>query len=67
LSKKLREKNNYVLADLMKMFMVLQEQPFITQLILKIPNFTSWVQGYLKNGNEVLVGHTIVLWIFLGG
>jgi hypothetical protein len=29
LSKKLREKNNYILANLMKAFMVLQERPFI--------------------------------------
>ncbi len=29
LSKKLREQNNYVLADLMKAFMVSQERPFI--------------------------------------
>jgi hypothetical protein len=67
LSKKLKEKNNYVLANLMKMFMVLQEWPFIPQLIQKIPNFKSWVQGYLKDGHEILFGHTYFLWILLGG
>jgi len=30
LPKKLREYNNYILADLMKVFMVLQERPFIS-------------------------------------
>jgi hypothetical protein len=29
LSKKLREENNYILADLMKVFMISQEKPFI--------------------------------------
>ncbi len=33
LSKKLRKHNNYILANLMKAFMVLQERPFILQLI----------------------------------
>jgi hypothetical protein len=27
-------------------------------LIQEIPNFKSWVQGYLKDGLEVLVRHT---------
>jgi len=41
LLKKLKEQNNYVLADLMKKIMVSQEQPFIPQLIKKskISNF----------------------------
>jgi hypothetical protein len=29
LSKKLREENNYILADLMRAFMVSQDKPFI--------------------------------------
>jgi hypothetical protein len=33
LSKKLREQNNYVMADLMKTFMFSQDYPFIPQLI----------------------------------
>jgi hypothetical protein len=32
LSKKLRDQNNCILADLMKVFMVSQKQPFILQL-----------------------------------
>jgi hypothetical protein len=58
LSKKLKEQNNYVLVDLMKTFMVSQERPFIPQFIQEISNFKSWVQGYMKDGLEVLVGHT---------
>ncbi len=57
LSKKLKEQNNYVLVDLMKAIMALQEWPFIPQLIQKIPDFRSWVQGYLKDEYEVLVGY----------
>jgi hypothetical protein len=33
LSKKLREENNYILANLMKVFMTSQERSFIPQLI----------------------------------
>jgi len=58
LSKKLKEQNNYVLTNLMKAFMVSQEWPFILQLIQEILDFKSFVQGYLKDGLEVLVGHT---------
>jgi hypothetical protein len=48
----------------MKSFMVLQERPFIPQLIQKSPNFKCWVQGYLKDGLEVLVGHTFFCGFF---
>ncbi len=41
LSKKLKEENNYILADLMKVLMISQERPFILQLIQEIPNFKS--------------------------
>ncbi len=37
-SKKLKEENNYIWANLMKTFMISQERPFILQLIQKIPN-----------------------------
>jgi len=33
LSKKLREENNYILANLLRAFMISQERPFILQLI----------------------------------
>jgi hypothetical protein len=57
LFKKLKLQNNYVLVDLMKAFMVSQEWSFIPQLIQEIPYFKSWVQGYLKNGLEISIGH----------
>jgi hypothetical protein len=57
LSKNLREQNNYILANLMKVLMVSQEWPFILQLIQEIPNFKTWVLGCLKDGPETLVGH----------
>lgn len=57
LSKKLREQNNYVMADLMKVFMLSQDRCFILQLIKKLPNFKSWVNGFLNDGLDILVGH----------
>jgi predicted ATP-dependent Lon-type protease len=39
LSKKVKEHDNYVLANLMKMFMTSQDHPSILQLIQKILNF----------------------------
>jgi len=57
LSKKLKLQNNYVLVDLMKTFMVSRQWPVIPQLIQEIPYFKSWVQGYLKNGPEISIGH----------
>jgi hypothetical protein len=39
LSKKLEEENNYILGDLMRVFMILQERPFILQLIQDIQDF----------------------------
>ncbi len=57
LLKKLKEQNNYVIVDLMKTFMFSQNRPFILQLIQKIPNFKSWVKGYLNNGSNILVNH----------
>jgi hypothetical protein len=45
------------MVDLMKAFMFFQNRPFIPQLIQETPNFESWVNGYLNNGSEVLIGH----------
>jgi hypothetical protein len=58
LSKKLKEENNYILIDLMRTFMISQERLFILQLIQEIPNFKSWVLGYMKDGLKMLIGHT---------
>jgi hypothetical protein len=57
LSKKLREQNNYAMVDLMKAFMFSQDCPFILQLIQKIHDFESWVNGYLNDGLDILVHH----------
>ncbi len=56
--KKLKEKNNYILTDLMRAFMISQERPFIPKLIKEIPYFKSWVLGCLKDTFKTLVGHT---------
>jgi hypothetical protein len=45
------------MADLMKTFMLSQDRPFIPQLIQEIPDFKSWVNGYLNDGSNILVGH----------
>jgi hypothetical protein len=58
LSKKLKEENNYILANLMRAFMISQERLFIPQLIQENSNFKSWVLGCLKDGLETLVGHS---------
>jgi hypothetical protein len=34
-----------------------QDRPFIPQLIQEIHDFKSWVNGYLNDGLNVLVGH----------
>jgi hypothetical protein len=57
LSKKLKEQNNYILADLMKVFMVSQERHFILKLIQEIPYFKTWVLNSLKDAPETLIGH----------
>jgi hypothetical protein len=54
----LREQNNYILANLMKALMVSLKKPFNPHLIQEIPNFKTWVFGYLKDGLETLVEHT---------
>jgi hypothetical protein len=41
LSKKLKEKDNYILANLMQVFTISQDWPFISQLIQKIFDFKS--------------------------
>jgi hypothetical protein len=57
ISKKLKEQDNYVLIDLMKMFMISQDRPFIPQLIEEILDFKTWVKRCLKDGLEILVCH----------
>jgi hypothetical protein len=57
LSKKLREQNNYISTNLMKAFMVSQEQPFIPRLIKEILDLKTWVVVCLKDGLNILVRH----------
>jgi hypothetical protein len=45
------------MENLMKTFMVSQDQPIIPQLIQEIQKFNLWVLGCLKNGPKTLVGH----------
>ncbi len=51
----------------MKVFMLSQDHPFILQLIQKLPNFKSWVNGFLNDGLDILVGHMDVhlFWFFV--
>jgi hypothetical protein len=58
LSKNLSEENNYILANLLRAFMISQERPFILQLIQEVLDFKSWVLSCLKDGLETLVRHT---------
>jgi hypothetical protein len=65
LLKKLKEQNNYVMADLMKTFMFSQNHPFIPQLFQEISDFKSWVNGYLNNGPNILINHMHLFWFFV--
>jgi hypothetical protein len=58
LSNKLKEKNNYVIVDSMKIFMFSQDRPFIPQFIQDILDFKFWVNGYLNNGFDIFISHT---------
>ncbi len=55
------------MVDLMKTFMLSQDHPFISQLIQEIHDFKSWVNGYLNDGSDILVGHTKMhlFWVFV--
>jgi len=64
LSKKLKEENNYILRDLMRVFMILQERTFIPRLIQEIQDFKFYVLCCLKDGLKMLVGHTNMMFRF---
>jgi hypothetical protein len=57
LSMKLKEQNNCH-GKFDENIHVSQDRLFIPQPIQEIPDFKSWVNGYLNNGPNVLVGHT---------
>ena len=57
LSKLLKMKNTYVLADLMKAFMDSQKTTaFIPELVQEVANFKKFLQGYQHDGANKLIG-----------
>ena len=57
LSKLLKMKNMYVLADLMKVFMdSLKTTAFIPELIQEVANFKKFLQGYQHDSANKLIG-----------
>ncbi len=42
----------------MKTFMLSQDHPFIFQLIQEIPDFKSWINGYLNDDLDIFISHT---------
>jgi hypothetical protein len=64
LSKKLKEENNYILGNLMRVFMILQERTFILRLIQEIRDFKFYVLCCLKDGLKMLVRHINMMFRF---
>ena len=56
LSKALKSKNTFVVADLMKAFMESQELSFLLEFIQEVGDFKSFVKGYLCSGATRLIG-----------
>ena len=56
LSKALKSKNTFVVADLMKAFMESQELSFLPEFIQEVGDFKSFVKGYLCSGTSRLIG-----------
>ena len=56
LSKALKSKNTFVVADLMKAFMESQELSFLSEFIQEVGDFKSFVKGYLCSGASRLIG-----------
>ena len=56
LSKALKSKNTFVVADLMKAFMESQELSFLPEFIQEVGDFKSFVKGYLYSGATKLIG-----------
>lgn len=56
LSKTLKSKNTFVLADLMKSFMESQEMRFMPEFIQEVADFKSYISGYLCDGATRLIG-----------
>ena len=56
LSKALKSKNTFVLADLMKAFIQSQDLSFMPEFIQEVVDFKSFIHGYQNNGATHLNG-----------
>ena len=56
LSKSLKSKNTFVVADLMKAFMESQELSFLPEFIQEVGDFKSFVKGFLCSGTSHIIG-----------
>ena len=56
LSKSLKSKNTFVVADLMKAFMESQELSFLPEFIQEVADFKSFVNGFLCSGTSHIIG-----------
>ena len=56
LSKALKSKNTFVLADLMKAFMQSQDLSFMPEFIQEVVDFKSFIHGYQSSRAPILVG-----------
>jgi hypothetical protein len=56
LSKTLKNRNTFVVVDLMKSFMESHEMSFIPKFVQEVANFKSFIQGYLCDGPSRLIG-----------
>ena len=56
LSKTLKNQNTYIVADLMMSFMQSQDLGFMPEFVEEVANIKSFVQGYIRDGANRLVG-----------
>ena len=52
LSKTLKATNTYVVADLMKTFMKLQDMRFMPEFVQEVADFISFIQCYIHDGSD---------------
>ena len=56
LSNTLKNKNTFVVADLMKAFMESQELSFLLEFIQELGDFKSFIKGFLCSGTAYIIG-----------
>ena len=56
LSRNLKNQNFFVVANLMKVFLELQELSFMHEFIQEVADFKSFVKGYIRDGPTKLIG-----------